>query len=362
MNNNTVKLSFGMIVLNGEPFIRYNLENLYPHAHEILIVEGAVVKFAHAATADGHSIDKTVEIIRSFPDPEGKIRLIQREGFWTEKDQMSNAYMEVCTGEYIWQVDVDEFYKSDDIEKIRELLMNDPNITRIDFKSIGFWRSFKARMMGATLIYGADEFVRLFVFKPGYRYITHRPPTLANEHGQLFDHKRIVRANELESQGVVQYHYSYVFPEYVKDKAVYYSQMGWGQGHEDGVNWYQRNWCKIRNPLRIHIVKMPPSWLEPFEGEHPEVITEMINDIGFKESSDILNYLRDDCYRYKQIGENLANIILNLREKKISRFLACLKSINELVFPACIMDIRVNLSIIVAAYLMLRCGKVNSEW
>src|SRR4030042_6503592 len=117
-----------MIVVNGEPFIRYNLENLYPHAHEILIVEGAVEKFRHAATPDGHSLDRTVEIIKNFPDPQGKIKLIQRDGFWPEKDEMSNAYMAICTGDYIWQGDVDEFYKSADIEKIRRLLSENPDI------------------------------------------------------------------------------------------------------------------------------------------------------------------------------------------------------------------------------------------
>ena len=72
-----MKISFGIIVVNGEPFIKYNLENLYPHAHEILIVEGAVEKFKHASTPDGHSLDNTVKIIKEFPDPENKIKLIQ---------------------------------------------------------------------------------------------------------------------------------------------------------------------------------------------------------------------------------------------------------------------------------------------
>jgi hypothetical protein len=33
-------ISFGMIVLNGEPFLRYNLRVLYPFAHQIIVVEG----------------------------------------------------------------------------------------------------------------------------------------------------------------------------------------------------------------------------------------------------------------------------------------------------------------------------------
>ena len=52
------KITFGIIVLNGEPFTRYNLRALYPFAHEIIVAEGASPKAAHAATPDGHSIGR----------------------------------------------------------------------------------------------------------------------------------------------------------------------------------------------------------------------------------------------------------------------------------------------------------------
>ena len=35
------RITFGIIVLNGEPFIRYCLRQLYPHAHEITRAVGA---------------------------------------------------------------------------------------------------------------------------------------------------------------------------------------------------------------------------------------------------------------------------------------------------------------------------------
>ena len=186
-----------MIVVNGEPFIKYNLENLYPHAHEILIVEGAVEKYKHAATSDGHSLDDTVKIIREFPDPENKIKLIQCNGFWPEKDEMSNAYMERCTGDYIWQIDVDEFYHPEDIEKVRQFLIDNPDVTRIDIQTINFWHSFKAIMQGASYCFGADKFRRIFKFKPGYRFKTHRPPTVMDSDGIVCCDEKVVTAEEL---------------------------------------------------------------------------------------------------------------------------------------------------------------------
>ena len=97
------RISFGMIVLNGEPFLRYNLRSLYPFAHEIIIVEGAVPGASLVATEDGHSIDGTLAALKSFKsseDPENKIRIIQKDGFWREKDEMSFAYAENATGDY----------------------------------------------------------------------------------------------------------------------------------------------------------------------------------------------------------------------------------------------------------------------
>ncbi len=328
-----MKLSFGMIVLNGEPFIKYNLEALYPHAHEILIVEGAVEKFAHAATSDGHSLDNTVDIIKSFPDPEYKIKLIQRDGFWSEKDAMSNAYMAACTGDYIWQVDVDEFYKPEDIEQVRNMLVSDPEITQVNFRTIGFWRSFNARIMGASFIFGRDEYIRVFRYRPGYSYATHRPPTLADEAGHPYIHKKIVTAQEMEQQGIVQYHYSYIFPDGVKNKSQYYSQMGWGCGCEDGLGWFKESWSKLSDPLRIHLIDFPPSWIEPFNMEHPDVVNKMIRDIGFQEDSEIRGYLIKDWEQFAVVGRKTGDLCKRYNSGGISKLSAIINILGSIFSP-----------------------------
>mgnify|MGYP006932098584 CR=1 FL=1 len=55
------KITFGIIVLNGEPFTRYCIRALYPHAHQIIVVEGALEKARSIATPDGHSWEKQPE-------------------------------------------------------------------------------------------------------------------------------------------------------------------------------------------------------------------------------------------------------------------------------------------------------------
>ena len=85
------RVTFGMIVLNGEPFIRHNLQALYPFAHQIVVVEGACSSARANAMADGHSRDRTLTAIRDFKassDPENKMIIVTAEdeghpdGFW----------------------------------------------------------------------------------------------------------------------------------------------------------------------------------------------------------------------------------------------------------------------------------------
>jgi len=73
------RITFGMIVLNGEPFVRYNLRALYPFANQIIVVEGASPAAVRVATPDGHSRDSTMETLRRFQaeeDPEGKVTVV----------------------------------------------------------------------------------------------------------------------------------------------------------------------------------------------------------------------------------------------------------------------------------------------
>ncbi|HTH93181.1 MAG TPA: glycosyltransferase family 2 protein, partial [Candidatus Paceibacterota bacterium] len=63
-------ITFGIIILNGEPFIPYNLRAIYPFAHEIVIVEGAYWASKAVATPDGHSLDSTLETLYRFKKEE----------------------------------------------------------------------------------------------------------------------------------------------------------------------------------------------------------------------------------------------------------------------------------------------------
>lgn len=286
--NEKVKPTFGMIVLNGEPFTRYNLRSLYPYAHQIIVVEGACPAAKNIATPDGHSLDGTLQILRDFKneeDPYNKVTIVTAEdeghadGFWTEKDEMSQAYAKRATGNYLWQVDSDEFYEESDMDLIIKMLESDPDITSVSFRQITFWGGFDYLADGYYLKNGADIYHRLFKWGPGYSYAGHRPPTVINENGVDLRDIKHVKGETLARDGILMHHYSLLFPKQVSDKCDYYSSVAW-TNRSDARDWAgEVNSC-LKRPFRVHNVYEYISWLCRFYGEHPTQIENLRNDIN----------------------------------------------------------------------------------
>jgi glycosyltransferase involved in cell wall biosynthesis len=277
------RVTFGIIVLNGEPFLRYCLEALYSFAHEIIVVEGACPAARAVATADGHSTDGTLETLHRFQaeeDPEDKVQIITREGFWSEKDEQSRAYAQRATGEYLWQVDVDEFYRPEDMQAVLEMLRDDSEITAVSFKQITFWGGFDYIVDGWYLRQGAEIYHRLFKWGKGYQYVTHRPPTVCDSSGRDLREVKWLNGYDLLRRGINLYHYSLLFPKQVEEKAGYYAAGSWG-AYSDGImRWAHENYLTtIHRPFQAHNVHTYPSWIRRFSGQHPEEILRMRKDI-----------------------------------------------------------------------------------
>jgi hypothetical protein len=281
-------VSFGIIVLNGEPFTRYNLRSLYPFAHQIIVVEGAESGSGNFSSLNGHSLDNTLDILYKFKkeeDPENKICIVTAEdeghpnGFWPgEKDEQSRAYAKRATGNYLWQVDIDEFYRDDDIKKIISLLDEQPLITSMTFKMITFWGSFNVITDGWYLRRGAAYYHRLFSWGPGFQYSTHRPPTVIDAKGQNLRSVYWLDGKTTERLGILMYHYSLLFPKQVREKCDYYQQADWAKRREAN-RWVQEDYMQLKNPYRVHNVYDYPSWLLWYKGSHPNQVEKMKEDI-----------------------------------------------------------------------------------
>ncbi|MFQ3548792.1 MAG: glycosyltransferase family A protein [Armatimonadota bacterium] len=324
---NDIKITFGIIVLNGEPFTRYNLRSLYPYAHQIIVVEGACPGAKNIATPEGHSRDGTLEILHRFKkeeDPENKIAIVTAEdeghpnGFWTEKDEMSQAYAKRATGNYLWQVDIDEFYIEKDVEKIINILENDPSITAVSFKQVSFFGALDYSVNSYYLKNGAEIYHRLFKWGKGYTYVTHRPPTVHNEKNINLRDINYLSGYDLEKQNIVMYHYSLLFPKQVQEKCDYYSNADWAN-RKKALDWAHTSYFQLKKPYRVHNVYEYISWLEKFNGQHPKQALSMISDIKNKKTKAELRQTQDiekliNSTNYK-VGTSFLKAIYPLHKK-----------------------------------------------
>lgn len=266
-----------MIALNGMPFVIPCLRAVYEFAHEILVVEGAVQAAADQATSDGHSIDGTLDALRSFPDPQDKLKLFTRDGFWSEKDEMCNEYIHHCTGDYIWQIDCDEFYQPDDIAAIVEMLRNQPDTTSVSFQPITFFGGFDTVAVGGR----RDEpYQRIKKYYPGAHYLTHRPPTVLTPSGERMRDIHELHAYDLARRGIFMYHYAYVLADQVRRKVEYYDTGVAGPaGNADLSTWADDVFLRLGKPLQTDIDAGKPSWLQRFTGTHPPEIAELVERV-----------------------------------------------------------------------------------
>jgi hypothetical protein len=305
------RITFGMIVLNGVPFLRYNLRALYPFAHQIIVVEGACPSAQYVATPKGHSRDTTIETIQTImqeEDPEKKIYLVTAEdeghtdGFWSEKDEMSEAYAKRATGNYLWQIDVDEFYLQKDMETVIQWLREDPSITAISFPMKTFSRGLEYLVDGYLL--GRFFVNRLFAWDTGYRYVNHRPPTVVNENGVCLHSKNAINAFEMKRKRIFMYHYEQLFPKQVEDKCSYYKGAAWLQSLHNLEQWMKNSYFSLKKPFRVHMVYEHISWMEKNYSPHPPQITAMLLDvqngkypeINLRNNSDAEKLLKNPFY------------------------------------------------------------------
>ena len=283
------KVTFGIIVLNGEPFTRYCLRALYPFAHEIIVVEGGHEDTRAVATADGHSVDGTLDVLRRFcaeEDPEQKVTIVTKDGFWTKKDELgqcrtaqSRAYAERATGDYLWQVDIDEFYLADDMRRLLEMLACDPDITAVSVRQRSFWGSPDIEVHGWPLRRGLDAVHRLFRWAPEYRYVTHEPPTVVDSAGRDLRTLKWIQPADLVRRGIYLYHYSLLFPWQVEQKTRLYKDEN-PAAYGGMVDWAEASFFTLGNPYRVHNLYEWPSWLTRYLGDHPKEVLRMMDDVA----------------------------------------------------------------------------------
>lgn len=218
-----MRITYGIIVMNGMPFIKHQLKLIYDKAFQIIICEGGDNTW-NKLHGYRRSNDGTIEFIKKFPDPLHKIRLIQKD--WNNKNEMCHEYSKYAKGDIIWHVDVDEFVDPDKIPTIVNIFKNHRYCHKAAIPNFVFWGDTKT-IVEAHIDGKWDKnwfaYERIFRKLPN-TYIHHIP----DRGYYCLKTKRIISGTQIpikifKDLGIYTYHYSYVLPSNVKDKIQYYN-------------------------------------------------------------------------------------------------------------------------------------------
>lgn len=198
------KITFCMIVLNGDAVLRECLAALLPYG-KVVVAEGPVGFFARQGIRT--STDRTNDILRELVGPENVIHSQFRE-----KDQMMNAVNHLIPDDttHVWMVDSDEVWRPSDIEAVIAQL---DEYDSVAFKPDTFFGGFDHILTGFEQRF---TWYRIQRWYPGAKWATHRPPTVLSPDGKPWRECRHWDAPYRFA------HYSYVFPRSVKAKIAYY--------------------------------------------------------------------------------------------------------------------------------------------
>lgn len=294
-----MKIAFGMIVFEGDFVLQECLEQVYPYAEQILIAEGPVSYWQEQGK--NTSADNTNNILNNFPDPENKISIVH--GQFKEKDDQCRAYMKYIKPDvdYIWNLDCDEIYKSEDLEKMIDFLKKEKP-TSVGLQSCSFYGGFDHYLTGFEL--NTDNFLRVFKYEEGSTWLTHRPPTIQYPPNKNVIRKHITSDELFSRTGIQMYHYSYVFPDQVFNKINYYKSKVSRDNCIDNyfetvyIPWVISNEEKRKKIEKAYygVHEFKPEvrgecYTKSFELKHPESIIKNLDSLKEKFDIQLKKYL-----------------------------------------------------------------------
>lgn len=292
-----MRITAAMIVLNGDHVLEQSLKSIYSFVDEIVIAEGPVKYWQDRGIT--RSTDRTLEIINGFDDNERKIRLVSST--YAEKDHQFQCALDLMTyvPDYLLQIDADEVWTDESLKNLRAMLLDRRPIS-VGVHSHTFVGGFDRTLSGFEE--KTDNFLRVFKWENGCKFMTHRPPTIMYADGNKTGGKSHIDSDEARDYyGVSMCHYSYVWPSQVKSKIEYYrSKVSMHNCIPDFYESYWLPWTKSlsidekweieRKIVGMHEFKPEvrgPAFTKPYIGKHPSAICESIESLRERISKEL---------------------------------------------------------------------------
>lgn len=248
------------IALNEDEYIDKSLRSIkdHPNIKKIAVVEGAVRKFAHAATDDGLSEDSTAtKVYEVLFEENGHKIIYDRYGWAFDKSELRNRAIDLLGNsvDYVLVVDADELWKHEDIDRLIESFKQNMNKSVFWPKFYHFWKKQDLIAIGSQWdkpLFRCFKFSdKTLRFKEHHLAPRGKDGILVNEKGEVF------------LDDVFVYHYGAMKSEKrIKDKLEFYKKR-------DKQLFVKDTWTDWK-PGK------PTQWthgggtVEKFEGTHPK--------------------------------------------------------------------------------------------
>lgn len=167
----SLRIAFGSIFLNEAQFLPFSLAQHYAFCDKWFFIEGADVRYPRESVTDaGLSTDKSAEIIKSYPDIDKKITLIQH-GWAQDKTVLRNRYAELADMhriDILIVVDIDEFLTNSSMVSLLTRLRQLPGPGVVRIPHVHFWHNQQTVITGKYWDVPHD---RAYRWQQGNRYI-----------------------------------------------------------------------------------------------------------------------------------------------------------------------------------------------
>lgn len=262
-----MKISVLMMTFQGMEYLPYSLKAIYDFADEIILCDGIIDRFNLQNNIDfranGGSTDGTDEFVKNFDDKDKKIKY--KIGHWKYEKEKRQYMLNYATGDWMMVVDIDEIYKPEHLDWIKEYINNRKDLKAIwishyrfclDFQHYYLWGcNVFQKMFPGNKLYGLRD-----IWYPGkkvFKYPFHESKNISRKE---FD-KYLVFPH---IDNIVCYHYSNICTE---DKAIKKRAIAEGLGHNISKWW--TDWFGVGISKEKYFKKRN---IKKFEGKHPEIM------------------------------------------------------------------------------------------
>lgn len=298
--NSPVRIVQCIQMHNEENFAEAVLGSIYDEVDRIIVIEGAVENRPNS-TSDGHSTDRTVEIISNFKaenDPDNKLIVISINKPWKDLEEMKQTFLDMSIpGDWMLINDADEFYRPEDIRRLRKAIELEPHACEVVPNFLHFYGS-----LDHVAVPGPEwqpQHQRCFKYVRGMKYNSH--PVVTDPAGQCTYFSPHYQPRRIMLNDFFIFHYGYArrdMDTVMKDKQEYYKgELAKHNGADKKFDQKAQDWLDDVEPVLA------------FDGDHPAALKSAWFPLA-RRGKEIGNWREDPFYSKVLANEPYGNIWL----------------------------------------------------